>query len=210
MSKYYKVGLCVDAFDVPLIQENLDEIYKNVSSFDAHAFKSTPDNTYEVFYWEYVKWDLEPVRPLLKKLEGIRHSLITVSEEGEIWTDVLVSDSRGCDEEFYEVLSWNADICFWDNTPVNTVISKDRLAALLKSYITQDFEGMSETSCLRDAFDAAGFKEHEIEALGFGFCLPGDIFSDSPCCEDDICRVTNSGTSCKSSPEEQTECAYRS
>ena len=177
MGKSYKVALAVDAVDYWIIAEDVDKI-DGITAIDLRKSVVTPDNTYLCAYWDDIYWDMEAVRPLLRKLESFRHALITISEEGEIWKDIEDSDSRGTDEEFYEVLSWNADICFWEDGAVlapersYVPISRERLIQLLQSYVANDADGMCETSQLFDALVSAGFSDREIDSLGFGYCIP--------------------------------------
>ena len=78
--------------------------------------EKTPDETYTVIYWQdyEVTYPDTPMDALLKDIEDIRHSLVTISEDGVIDRQAVSSDDRGCDEEFDEILSWRADICVWD------------------------------------------------------------------------------------------------
>ena len=182
MSKSYKVALAVDAVDYWIIEKDIDAI-ENITKADLHESVVTPDNTYLCVYWDDICWDMMQVRPLLKKLESFRHALITISEEGEIWKDIEESDSRGTDEEFQEVLSWNADICFWDNgAPLSPVcpyspkfsyympISRERVIQILSQYVDNDLNA-TETGYIYDALTLAGATHNEIEALGFGYCI---------------------------------------
>jgi len=52
---------------------------------------------------------------LLRLLEKKRHSVIVISEDGGVWTDVETDDDEGCDEVFSEILGWSAHICLWQD-----------------------------------------------------------------------------------------------
>ena len=113
MSKYYKVALAIDAVDKDFISRELEAV-KAKHPARLEKTYSTPDNEYIVTYWDDIQWDTLLFIPLQNKLKTIRHSLFTISEDGEFWADVKDEDSRGCDEEFDEILSWRAYICLCD------------------------------------------------------------------------------------------------
>lgn len=70
----------------------------------------TPDNEYVVVYWEFPNVDDILIRNLTEDLKSIRHSYIEITED-DVLTDVETCDDRGCDEEFYDLIGWKADIC---------------------------------------------------------------------------------------------------
>lgn len=53
-----------------------------------------------------------------------------------------------------------------------SVLSEDRILNILQSYVRNDAEGLAETSLLYESLSAAGADNTEIEALGFGYCIP--------------------------------------
>ena len=183
MSKYYKAALAVDIVDLWIISNELEKI-EEIQPADLKTSVETPDNTYICAYWDCIYWDMDAVKLLLRKLESFRHALVTISEDGEIWKDIEDSDSRGTDEEFNELLSWTADICFWnDGEPLSPVcpyterfshympISRERAIQILVRYIENDLNA-AETSYIYDALTIAGASHKEINALGFGYCIP--------------------------------------
>ena len=180
MSTNYKVALAIDLEFWPKVEPFLRDIPEGYEVYD----RETPDNTYRCVYWDDVSWNMPYTRPLLTCLEGIRHSLITINtDDGRIESDVLTEDDWGSDEEFYEVLSWSADISFWEAgqslAPVypytsssghRIPISKDRMLRILTEYVCNDLAAAS-LGYIYDALSCAGASHEEIEALGFGYCI---------------------------------------
>lgn len=68
----------------------------------------TPDETYYTLYWSWER--LCEITKVFKLVEDIRHSFISISEEGKIVQDFKTGDYRGCDEEFYDLMSWYGGI----------------------------------------------------------------------------------------------------
>lgn len=183
MSASYKVALAIDKSAWPMVSPFLSDITEGYQSYDYES----PDNTYRCVYWDEINWAVPAVFPLLKRLETLRHSLITVNkDEGRIERDVLTEDEWGVDEEFEEVLSYSTDIMFWDEegflTPVypysprcehHIPISRDRVIRILSEYVTNDYSA-TESGYIYDALSMAGASNHEIEALGFGYCIPDE------------------------------------
>ena len=184
MSTSYKVALVIDMDHWQKVEPFLEDIRAGYEVYD----QETPDNTYRCIYWDEIVWNIAPeISALLNCLEDIRHSLITINkDDGRIEHDVLTSDEWGTDEEFYEVLTWSADICFWDEHGVLTPIcpwhkgykhyvpvSRERIVGILQSYIENDLAA-TETGYVYDALQNAGASHDEIRALGLGYCIPED------------------------------------
>lgn len=104
--KWYEVALAINSRDSEVITNEIKALDNQPMEF----FDETPDETYLIYYWSFVPWEGEAVEALLKKLEGIRHALYTISEEDEVWKDVEISDAWGTDEQFREVLEVEAKI----------------------------------------------------------------------------------------------------
>lgn len=114
MSKFYEVALAIDARDAELVLGDIERITPRAREFR----DETPDNTYLIYHWNWIEWQGEAVEALLKKLESIRHSLYTISEEDEVYKENVTEDAWGCDEQFYEMLDIKANIRMWDDTVV--------------------------------------------------------------------------------------------
>lgn len=183
MNKCYKVALAIDGADYEFLKDEVDAI-NDLTAIDIKRSVTTPDNTYVCVYWDCICWDNKQVRPLLAKLETIRHALITISEEGELWSDIETCDERGTDEEFCQILSWTSDICFWEEgaalTPVPLYfpyrkccvpLSRERALQILCRYVENDLRASAESEYIYNALSNAGATEEEITDLGFGFCI---------------------------------------
>lgn len=109
MSKYYEVSLAIDARDYDVVIGDIQQIRPTPKEF----MERTPDNDYSIFYWSYVLWEGVAVISLLRKLEGLRHALYTISEDDEVFKDVETNDSWGTDEQFYELLDVSAKLRIW-------------------------------------------------------------------------------------------------
>lgn len=149
---------------------------------DAVRMAENPDrDVYVVLYWDYHPWDAldyqgteTPVSDLLKKLKRIRHAYITIAEDGTVFNDVEPEDDRGCDEFFYDILSWSTKIVMPDCHVPILVASKgndcslgaERVRDIFAEYLAQDAE-RSDWSCVMEMLQNIA-SEEEIKALGFG------------------------------------------
>ena len=181
--KSYKVALVVDENDYEVIFKDVEAI-KAVTPIDVSKKIETPDSVYLCFYWEDIYWDMLVVTPLLEKLEAIRHALITVDEETQVWKDINVSDANGIDEEFSDLLGCEVSILLgFDKDPLDITwlstpryggfvpVSRERALQILHSYVNNDLQA-AESWYVYEALSNAGATDKEIEALGFGCCIP--------------------------------------
>ena len=109
MSLYKDMAIAVCKQDFESIKEKHKEVIGDGYIRDI----STPDENYTILYWYY--WNTlsdkdDLMQALRKDIEDIRHSFLSISEDGVIQKDVKTDDSRGCDELFEDILSWRADI----------------------------------------------------------------------------------------------------
>ena len=128
--KESKIALAINAGDVDVIAEDIKRIAAANRWFSQKPVKlteETPDERYIIFYWDYVLWEGDAVTSLLKKLEGIRHALCQITEDGEVWKDISISDGRGVDEEFSELLDIKSDIHVWGDKPIETALPPRKL-----------------------------------------------------------------------------------
>ena len=195
MSIDSKVAIAIDIIDWNRIDVLVNNIREGHEIYD----RTTPDNTYRCIYWNDVCWETSAAQALENTLKDLRHAFIAISEEGRITYDVVEEDDRGVDEEFSELLSWTADVCFWDaGVPLAPVspytprfgrympISRERAIQILSSYVDNDLQA-TETGYIYEALTQAGASEEEINALGFGYCIP-DPEADIPhVCMDCCC-----------------------
>ena len=169
----YKLAVAVDRNDWPLIENIVPEIdAKKPCVYD----RATPDNVYRCVYWDLAELETGAYEDLIAKLNTFRHSLVQISEEGEIKVDNKISDDHGCDEEFEELLTWRADICWWyEDTPLQPdgyiPFSKERLLDILRSYVQNDYEAAASLDYIRDALYCAGCDDMDIIDLGFPECI---------------------------------------
>lgn len=179
--KQYKVALAVWS-ETYLNDRSLAEMIGNLKP-DTRKTVNTPDELYLVFYWDMVPWYGDDVDALCHKLECVRHCLITISEEGDIFKNVETCDKDGCDEEFEEILSWDANIFVWDNLPVDQQISEKRLKEILGRIADLTTEG-SETAAAIALLKDAGMTNREISACGLSWLIEDEEFT-----LDDLNRV---------------------
>ena len=83
---------------------------------ERHSVKKakTPDNEYMIIRWEDYCGELEgsDIEFASKRVENIRHAMVVISDEG-INSSIKVSDENGIDEDFYDILGWDANIYLW-------------------------------------------------------------------------------------------------
>ena len=176
-----KVALAIDITHYSKIKNALKDIVEDFG-LDLSRTLRTPDNTYLCLYWECIEWyHIPEVKPLMEKLRTMRHSLVIYDYIEKTYTqDISDSDDLGCDEEFFELVNIDANLSFWwEDVPLARdgeylPIGRTRLIELFRTYISNDYAKMSKPSALYEALDNAGLDNEEIEALGFGFCLPDD------------------------------------
>jgi hypothetical protein len=188
MSSSSKVAIAIDFIDWPRIEPLVKNVTEAHMTHDRHVIhdRPTPDNFYRCIYWDDVCWSTPEAQALENALSEIRHSFISISEDGNITIDNVESDERGIDEEFSELLSWSADICFWDDgvplAPVSRYtprykqyvpISRERAIQILTRYVENDMQA-AELGYIYDALTCAGADHADIRALGFGYCIPSD------------------------------------
>ena len=112
------------AFWKPDFEELKKKHGKLLNSADSEREIGTPDEEYVILYWDYKMCEDPLMDELLKDIESIRHSIITIREDGEFFRDVECSDARGSDEEFEEILGWRAHICVWNE--IEDVLEPDK------------------------------------------------------------------------------------
>ncbi len=184
MSVMSKVAIAVDIIDWPRIERLVNSITETHEVYD----RTTPDNTYRCVYWDDVCWGTAEAQALEDAIHSFRHAFIEISEEGKIFEDIDIEDGRGVDEELEELLSWTADICFWDaGVPLAPVhpytqrfghyvpISRERAIQILSRYVENDLNAACESEYVAEALRNAGATDDEIEALGFGYCIPDPV-----------------------------------
>lgn len=122
MSYYKDIAVALWKPDYEKIKEKYAELVKQASAIHK---EETPDETYIILYWQ--QWDAQPGKDskmdtFFEEIRDIRHSILTIAEDGNILKDVETCDSNGCDEEFEEILNWKADICIWgeESSPLQT------------------------------------------------------------------------------------------
>jgi len=176
-----KVAIAIDKRDWGRIESYIDKITGSCQQAPFMTEKTTPDNTYLCIYWDWLVWN-KTLWPsvdeyLLKMLKNIRHSVICIFENDDIYVDVLTEDERGCDEVFEDILFWSGEISFYDTEDVLAeegscpLLSRERILDLFVSYVSRDAEA-TELSYIYDALSFAGADDDEIRKLGFGYVIP--------------------------------------
>ena len=177
---YSKAALAIDIEDLNVVESALEEVRKT-DPCTLMTKRATPDNTYVCFYWEFVDAEKESFRSLKEAVKAIRHSLMIMdkdSGDSHVESSVMTSDSRGCDEEFYEMLHPINSISFFiedeplDNEEYYVPISRQRLINAFRTYVSNDYDAAADTAYVYQALTEAGLYDEEIEALGFGYVMP--------------------------------------
>ena len=101
----------------PDYEDLMDKHESFLNSADKCETVSTPDEDYIILYWNGLVIGSTEHFNFMLQIQRIRHSIVAITENG-ISTNKVVSDYRGCDEEFYEILGWKADICKWSDPDV--------------------------------------------------------------------------------------------
>lgn len=169
---YSKIGLGLWAQDY-LFNRELSSLVDDLNP-DVKKVVTTPDDAYYVFYWDFKCWSGEKVEALTRCIKDIRHSLIIVSEEGNIFRDNKTWDNNGCDEEFEELLSWKTDVLIWDNVTVTETLTNNRLMDILSNIVDNAIEG-SERIAAVNLLKEAGMKKHEMIACGFDWLFDDEV-----------------------------------
>lgn len=78
--------------------------------------ETTPDDNYVIVTGEWIGLGDPEYADFLRAIENQRHAIVTISDEGEIWLNVVTEDADGCDEAFSYILGWSASICLWEDT----------------------------------------------------------------------------------------------
>lgn len=128
MSILMKIAVAIDSAtreeilhhkDVPLWLERGNDVAPWLLKLETSGHYrrvSTPDEQYHIYKWDWEEPDPEMYLAFKTLIESRKHSILEISEDGNIWTDVETSDRLGCDEEFEEILGWTADIILWNNS----------------------------------------------------------------------------------------------
>lgn len=194
-----KVAIAIDIVDWPKV----DMLVNNIASKHKVYDRESSGNTYRCIYWDDVVWYSSAAVALEKALADMRHAIVRISEDGNIDSYYSEQDDRGEDATFAELLSWSADICFWgENAPLTPVspynlkykhympISRERAIQILSSYVENDLNA-AEQGYIYDALTSAGADHSEIEALGFGICIPDNEPKKCCICGDPIIGYGN-------------------
>ena len=176
MSYYGKAALGIDGIDYPKIKKDIQTLKP-----DKIRTVNTPDNTYLLFYWDYVDWSGEKVDALMEHVDNIRHSFIRISEEGEVVQDNKVLDNNGCDEEFWELLAPHGEICVWgdESDVLGLSVQESRLLAILQDIIGEEVSRSGYDSA-RKLLNHVGVSVAEAKDLGLDYLFPHVMKGDHP------------------------------
>lgn len=78
--------------------------------------ETTPDDDYVIVTGEWIGLGNSEYQDFLRAIEEQRHAIATISDEGEIWMNVVTEDADGSDEAFSYILGWSATLCLWQET----------------------------------------------------------------------------------------------
>lgn len=101
----------------------------------------TPDETYVCMYHDWIKWfpEVDAGQEYIKNfLDSHRHSFVRLGEDtDDTETDNIAHDSRGSDEEFYELIYPHRSISGLEDFGINTEggMTKDRAMELLEQIV---------------------------------------------------------------------------
>lgn len=120
----YKIALALTAEKVEELKKgkNHDIIAERENSDNVRTI-TTPDGNYKILLWDWES-DMrmnDDYNQLLKSIEGTRHALIEITEDGNIFRNIETEDAEGCDEIFEEILGWKTEIVLW-NDPEDVLI----------------------------------------------------------------------------------------
>lgn len=108
--------VALDADDVAEFGENASRFLR---ACDGTRTVTTPDNRYVIFWWEERKVEEDDrtsdAYAFFREAENIRHSILHVSEDNQVFLDVETEDRWGCDEEFRGLLGVTITPCVWSD-----------------------------------------------------------------------------------------------
>lgn len=124
--KEYQVALAVNIKDA---ENMVFEVFP-----DGQDIKSTLDEEYVVYRWDWTYFPFDT-----SMLTDIRHALVYISDEGEFTEEIIEEDSRGCDEEFFDIINWNMEFTSWgDGIGENTKDDLQRKLMVAMSFLTDE------------------------------------------------------------------------
>ena len=150
-------------------EELSDQSKRFLSTYTKKNEVETPDETYLVFYWEFLQDGTEDHIQFLHEVEYIRHAIIGIREDGEIIQDTMDYDSWGTDEEFNDILGWKGEIVMWNDPScelvlIDNMVKMQRIAELCE--ITLEDEPTDEDLDYDDAWIEVYAEIHNLkEAL---------------------------------------------
>lgn len=160
------IAIAIDARDVDVIISDISKVgYK-----PAEIQEKTPDNLYIIYYWDLVPWEGDAVGSIMKKLQGIRHAFCEIDPETcEIRKDILVSDSWGVDEEFYEILDISSEIRIWGDKPADKAAGSVKMAANIVWCCDDesDAESLPKQTILPNGIDEEDVADYLSDTYGF-------------------------------------------
>lgn len=176
MSKWSKVAIAVG-------QENAEDLFRLAEKIrkpdEAYYPELDPGSGYHyaVVCWDMIRWYeyIQEIRDLLFWLEKEKHSLIQITEEGDIWQDVETDGSGGSDENFYEILNWDATISIEGterrHAETKHKMSVERLLSIIKTYAEDDVIASSPDYVYEKLCDSCGCSAEEIVEMGLADSL---------------------------------------
>lgn len=114
----YKIALALTEHTVACLKEGEDrDIIIDREKKNKIRTIETPDGNYKI-----LTWDWEPdarmndaYTHLLETIKSVRHALIEITEDGNIFTDIEPEDNDGYDGVFEDILGWNTQIVLWND-----------------------------------------------------------------------------------------------
>lgn len=127
-----KVAVAIDSYTYKHLIKNPEFAWLKCAaeaepqSKKVHRTVKTPDTTYHVFFWNFSDfvWNKKAVNVCPDKtqyamfryaLNDRRHTIIELTEDGNVIPDVKTYDKWGCDEEFSYILNFKVQIFLWDD-----------------------------------------------------------------------------------------------
>lgn len=170
MCKYEKT---IIALDEEHIHEFSDPAVNFLMTCDMLRHVKTPDNTYFLYCWEWREANENDrdtdAYAFFSRVENIRHSILHITEDNEVFRDISTSDKWGCDEEFEEILGVTILPNIWSDTRDIILFQREKDEMIPPSALEK------AAQCLIDN----GIEEDEattvLEALGY-ILLNQDIF----------------------------------
>ncbi len=120
----YKIALALNAETVEKLKKGEDkDIILEREQKGMIRTVCTPDGDYKILLWDWepdMRLD-DRYTHLLQSIENIRHALVEINDEGDIFYNVEQEDEDGIDGVFEDILGYRTQITLWGD-PDNVIL----------------------------------------------------------------------------------------